>query len=170
MMSKIRTEQPGDRTAIREVHVRAFGGEEEANLVDLLRNRKKAVISLVAVLQQRVVGHILFSPISISNAPEDFRAVGLAPLAVLPEFQKLGIGSQLTHAGVQVCRQRDYDAVVVLGHPGYYPRFGFSRAKDYGLDNEYDALDAFMVMELKPGALQRVSGLVRYVPEFREAL
>ena len=170
MMTEIRAEQPNDRAAIREVHVCAFGGDEEANLVELLRNRKKAVISLVAVSQQRVVGHILFSPISISNAPEDFRAVGLAPLAVLPEFQNHGIGSQLTHAGLEACRQRDYDAVVVLGHPGYYPRFGFSRAKDHGLDNEYDALDAFLVMELKPRSLQRVSGLVQYAPEFREAL
>jgi putative acetyltransferase len=170
MMIEIRAEQTDDCAAIREVHVRAFGGDEEGSLVDLLRNRKKAVISLVAVWQERVVGHILFSPISISNAPEDFRAVGLAPLAVLPDFQNHGIGSQLTRAGLEACRQRDYDAVVVLGHPGYYPRFGFSRAKDYGLDNEYDATDAFMVMELKPGALKRVSGLVQYAPEFREAL
>jgi putative acetyltransferase len=170
MMIEIRAEQPNDRAAIREVHLCAFGGDEEANLVELLRNRKKAVISLVAVSQQRVVGHILFSPISISNAPEDLRAVGLAPLAVVPESQNHGIGTQLTRAGLEACRQRDYDAVVVLGHPGYYPRFGFSRAKDHGLENEYDAPEAFMVMELKPGALQRVSGLVQYAPEFREAL
>jgi putative acetyltransferase len=164
---EVRTERPGDLAAIREVHVRAFGGTGEANLVDLLRDRKKAPISLVAVAGDRVVGHIMFSPISISEAPEDFRGIGLAPLAVLPEYQNR-IGSQLTRAGLDACIQGGYDAVVVLGHKSYYPRFGFSRAKNFDLDNEYNAADAFMVMELKPGALQRVRGLVRYAPEFKE--
>jgi putative acetyltransferase len=168
-MVEIRKEEPDDRVAIREVNVQAFGNDEAANLVDLLRNRKKALISLVAISDQRVVGHIMFSPISISEAPEDFRGIGLAPLAVLPEFQNRGVGSQLTQAGLKWCRQGSYDAVVVLGHTSYYPRFGFARAKDYGLDNEYGAGDAFMVMELKPGALHGVHGLVQYAPEFREA-
>jgi putative acetyltransferase len=87
----------------------------------------------------------------------------------LPEFQNRGIGSQLTQAGLDACRKAGYDVVVVLGHPSYYPRFGFSKAKDYGLDNEYNAQDAFMVMELKPGVLRGLAGLVQYAPEFREA-
>jgi putative acetyltransferase len=167
-MFEIRSEQPDDRTAIREVCVRAFGDEEAANLVDLLRDRKKAPISLVALAGDKVVGHIMFSPISISEAPGDFRGIGLAPLAVLPEYQNRGIGSQLTRAGLDVCTQLGYDAVVVLGHKTYYPRFGFSRAKDRDLDNEYNAADAFMVMELKPAALKGVRGVVRYAPEFKE--
>lgn len=167
-MVEIRREQPEDYAGIREVHVRAFG-DPEANLVDLLRDRKKAPISIVAVEGDRVVGHIMFSPISISRAPVDFRGVGLAPLAVLPEFQNRGIGSRLTQAGLEACRQASYDAVVVLGHTTYYPRFGFTRAKDYRLDNEYNAQDAFMVTELKPDALKEVEGLVQYAPEFREA-
>jgi putative acetyltransferase len=88
-------------------------------------------------------------------------------LAVPPEFQRRGVGTQLSHAGIEARRQLDYDAVVVLGHPSYYPRFGFSRAKDRGLDNAYNALDAFMVMELKPAALLGIEGLVQYAPEFR---
>jgi putative acetyltransferase len=168
-MFEIRTEEPNDCAGIREVHQRAFGGDEEANLVELLRNRKKASVSLVALSTHRVVGHIMFSPVSISPAAKDFRGIGLAPLAVLPEFQNRGIGSQLTQAGLEACRKASYDVVVVLGHTSYYPRFGFLRAKDYGLDNEYDAEDAFMVMELKPGALRRLAGLVQYAPEFREA-
>jgi putative acetyltransferase len=167
-MVEIRKEEPDDQAAIREVHLQAFGNDEAANLVDLLRNRKKAPISLVAISDQRVVGHVMFSPISISEAPEGFRGIGLAPLAVLPEFQNRGVGSQLTQAGLEWCRQGSYDAVVVLGHTNYYPRFGFSRGKDYGLDNEYGAGDAFMAMELKPGALHGIRGLVQYAPEFRE--
>ncbi|HET9219917.1 MAG TPA: N-acetyltransferase [Terriglobia bacterium] len=165
---EIRSERPDDRVAIREVHVRAFGDADAANLVDLLRERKKASISLVAVAGDKVVGHIMFSPITISQAPEDFRGIGLAPLAVLPEYQNRGIGSQLARAGLDVCVQGSYDVVVVLGHTSYYPRFGFSRAKDFGLDNEYNAADAFMALELKPAALRGVRGLVRYAPEFAE--
>ena len=168
MIIEVRPEQPGDYAQVRDVHVRAFGDNEVADLVDLLRSRNKVVISLVAVSSRRVVGHILFSPITISNAAGGFRGLGLAPLGVLPEFQNRGVGSQLTQAGLEACRQLNYDAVVVLGHPTYYPRFGFTKAKDYGLDNEYNALDAFMVMELKPGVLLGIEGLVQYAPEFKE--
>lgn len=168
MTIEIRSEKPDDQQGIHEVHVRAFGGHDEARLVDLLRERQKASISLVAVSDHHVVGHIVFSPISISGAPKTFRGVGLAPLAVVPEFQNQGIGSRLTRAGLDACRRGNYDAVVVLGHVNYYPRFGFSRAKNYRLDNEYAADDAFMVVELKAGALQCIEGLVQYAPEFRE--
>jgi putative acetyltransferase len=168
VMFEIRAEEPDDCAGIREVHLCAFGGDGEANLVELLRNRKKACVSLVALSAHRVVGHIMFSPVSISSAARDFRGIGLAPLAVLPEFQNRGIGSELIRAGLRECRKAGYDAVVVLGHTSYYPRFGFSRAKDYDLDNEYNASDAFMVMELKPDALRGIAGLVQYAPEFRE--
>ena len=127
------------------------------------------MISLVAVYQKSVVGHILFSPVAVAEAPENLRAVGLAPMAVLPEFQKRGIGSKLVRAGLEACRQAGCDVVVVLGHAKYYPRFGFLKARDYGLDNEYNARDSFMVLELRKGALQEVRGLVKYSSEFREA-
>ena len=90
-------------------------------------------------------------------------------MSVLPEFQKTGIGSQLVRHGLAACQRAGCDVVVVLGHVQYYPRFGFSRAKDHGLENEYQAEDAFMVLELKKGVLQTIGGLVQFAPEFREA-
>jgi putative acetyltransferase len=165
----IRPEQPADYAAIHALLTRAFDGDAEAMLVELLRSRSKAPIALVAVLDGRVVGHVMFSPVTVANAPAAFRGIGLAPLAVLPEYQNAGIGSALIRAGLDACRRGGYDTVFVLGHVNYYPRFGFRRAKGHGLDNEYDAPDAFMVMELKEGALAGVSGLVRYAGEFGEA-
>ena len=168
-MIEIRVERPGDVAAIRDINERAFGSSAEARLVDQLRAAHKAVTSLVAQCGDQVVGHILFSPITVANAPESFRGVGLAPMSVLPEFQNQGVGSLLIREGLLACQAAQCDIVVVLGHVGYYPRFGFSRASDYGLENEYDASDAFMVLELRKGALERISGLVRFSPEFHEA-
>ena len=165
-MIEIREETPSDLPGIRYVNEQAFDGPAEARLVDMLRASGKVVVSLVAVHLDRVVGHILFSPVTVSQAPETFRGVGLAPLSVLPEFQNKGIGSRLVRNGLDACKRRRYDAVVVLGHTHYYPRFGFKRAKDYGLDNEYQALDAFMVLELNQGVLKTIRGLVKYASEF----
>lgn len=167
-MIEIRDESPDDVPMIRNVNERAFGAPAEAQLVDKLRAAQKAVVSLVAHDGDRVVGHILFSPVRVSNAPQTFRAVGLAPMSVLPELQNKGIGSQLVRHGLAACQRAGYDIVVVLGHVHYYPRFGFSRAKDYGLENEYQAEDAFMVLELRKGALDTIGGLVQFAPEFRE--
>ena len=169
-MVEIRGEAPNDYKAIREVNERAFGGAAEAKLVDMLRAAKKIVISLVAVHLNSVVGHILFSPVTVAEAPENLRAVGLAPMSVLPEFQSRGIGSRLVREGLEACRQAGCDVVVVLGHPRYYPRFGFLKAKECGLDNEYSAVDSFLVLELRKGVLPEVRGLVKYSPEFREAI
>jgi len=168
-MIEIRVERPDDVSAVRHVNELAFGGSAEARLVDELRAANKAVISLVAQHGDRVVGHILFSPVTVTNAPESFRGAGLAPMSVLPEFKNQGIGARLVRDGLAACRDAGYDVVVVLGHVGYYPRFGFAKAKDYGLDNEYGAEDAFMALELRDGALKRISGLVRFAPEFQEA-
>ena len=168
-MIEIRNELPDDSTAVRAVLVHAFGGDAEARLVELLRNHKQAPIALVATAAGQVVGQIMFSPITVADAFEGFRGIALAPVAILPEFQNQGIGSKLIRDGLEACRCAGYDAVVVLGHTTYYPRFGFSRAMDYGLNNEYNAQDAFMVLELRPGTLERIGGLVKYVPEFREA-
>ena len=168
-MVDIRRDTPEDYPAIRALHERAFGGPVEAALVDRLRAGNKIAVSLVAVQQARVVGHILFSPVTVTDAPEGLRAVGLAPMSVLPEFQNRGIGSRLVHEGLDACKRRGEQAVVVLGHPTYYPRFGFERAKDRGLDNEYGADESFMVLELEEGALQQIRGLVNYAPEFRRA-
>lgn len=168
-MVEIRHETQKDLPAVRKLNEQAFRGKAEANLVDLLRAAGKGVVSLVALHDSCVIGHILFSPITVANAPANFRGVGLAPMSVLPEFQNQGIGSRLVRAGLEACKRKRYDAVVVLGHTNYYPRFGFSRAKDYGLDNEYNELDSFMVLELNEGVLKTISGLVKYAPEFKIA-
>jgi putative acetyltransferase len=166
---EIREEDAGDRDVVRDVLQSAFAPRDaEARLVDLLRRRQRASIALAAVADQRIVGHILFSPITIASAPEGFRGLGLAPVAVHRDFQSRGIGSMLIREGLERCKQGGYDAVVVLGRPNYYPRFGFRVANAYGLENEYGAGDAFMVLGLKDGILDKVNGLVRYAPEFRE--
>ena len=129
-MAEIRPERTQDIPAVSELNQRAFGRLEEGRLVDLVRRRDEPVISLVAVDSDQVVGHILFSPVSIESSQQTHRAVGLRPMAVRPDFQRQGIGRQLIEEGLQVCRQAGYEIVVVLGHPSYYPRFGFMLARD----------------------------------------
>jgi putative acetyltransferase len=161
-------ERPGDRAAIRRVHELAFGRPTEADLVDTLCACGMATLSLVAVEDDRIVGHILFSPVTIESGDRTFRAVGLAPMAVLPKRQRQGIGSQLVKAGLVECRNAGYDGVVVLGHPTYYPRFGFVPASQYGIKSEYEVPDeAFMILPWHEGMLEDRGGVARYQPEFR---
>jgi putative acetyltransferase len=162
----IRPEQPADAAAVRYVNEQAFEGPDEARIVEMLNERGKALISLVAIAGEQVVGHILFSPVTIDPALHSLQIVGLAPMAVLPDFQRQGIGTALVKEGVRRCREMGFDAVVVLGHPEYYPRFGFTKASTLGLTNEYEADEAFMVLELQSGSLKEVQGLVRYAREF----
>ena len=164
----IRPEQPPDIDHVRVVNQRAFGRPDEAAIVDAVRDSPGA-ISLVAIDGDRVVGHILFTPVVIDGPDATIPAAGLAPMAVLPEYQRRGIGSQLVQAGLDACRAAGYDIVVVLGHPKYYPRFGFVVASTRGLTCEYPVpAEAFMVVELRAGTLSRAHGLVRYRPEFAE--
>lgn len=159
---EIRSEEEEDVAAIRAVNESAFETEAEANLVAVLRKRARPIISLVAIDRGAVVGHIFFSPVVLPGHP-DLRIMGLAPMAVLPEQQRRGAGSALVRAGLKECKDRGFGAVVVLGHPGYYPRFGFIPASRFGLRCEYDVPDeAFMAIELAPGHLSRVSGKIKY--------
>jgi len=169
MVIEIRTEKSEDCAAIQRINEAAFGGSKEANLVEMLRQADKVCLSLVAIQHGQPVGHILFSPVTIADTRDDFPAIGLAPLAVLPPFQRMGIGSKLVRQGLLDCKREGYRVVVVLGDPHYYARFGFLRASDHQLDNEYHAYEAFMALELQDGALQEVRGLVKYAPEFRAA-
>lgn len=166
---QIRDEQPSDANFILRVHRAAFGGDVEVRLVDLLRQRNKSLISLVAEIGDDIIGHILFSAVTITGAAPNIRAIGLAPVAVLPESQRKGIGSALIHEGLDRGKRAGYDLVVVLGDPAYYARFGFRSAKQFGLENEYGVDEEFMVLELTKGIVARVSGLVQYAPEFKEA-
>ena len=165
----VRAENREDRGAVRRVNELAFDGAGEANLVDALRENEPAHVSLVAEEDGRVVGHIFFSPVTVESGGESFEAVGLAPMAVLPEFQNRGVGSQLVRRGLEECARRGHEVVFVLGHPEFYPRFGFTPAKAQGLACEYPVPDdVFMVLELRPGALRGRKGLVKYRPEFAE--
>ncbi len=164
----MRLEQLGDEPGVRDTNELAFGEPVEARLVDALRSAAD-YLSLVATLDGRVVGHILFTPVTL-EPPITRRMAGLAPMAVRPEHQRSGIGGQLIRAGLEECRRNGYVAVVVLGHPEYYPRFGFVRAETFGLRCEFPSPpEAFMAIELEPGALSGVQGLVRYLPQFAEA-
>ena len=166
-MLTIRPETAADIAAIHDINARAFGRRGEADLVDRLRAANHASVSLVAERDGHVVGHILFSPVTMEHAPGSFRGAGLAPMSVLPEYQHTGIGSALVRDGLAACRRAGFDAVVVLGHVHFYTRFGFSRASDVGLDNEYGATDAFMVVALRDGGLNDLDGMVKYAPEFQ---
>ncbi|MEG4818207.1 N-acetyltransferase [Microcoleus sp. K5-D4] len=163
----IRTENPEDVEAVRNINIAAFGRENEANLVDRLRGIA-STFSFVAVQSDRVVGHILFSPVVVEGkCSRNLSILGLAPVAVLPEYQRQGIGTLLIQHGLEECRRSGFQAVVVLGHPDFYPRFGFIPASRKSLGCEYDVPDeAFMVLELESGALQDCSGTVKYRSEF----
>jgi len=166
MTIAIRPERDGDRDQIRVVNERAFGGPAEADIVDELRDSAGS-ISLVAIVDDRIAGHIFFTPVSIDGVAPLGASVGLAPLAVLPELQRRGIGSTLVRAGLDACRSAGYGIVVVLGHPEYYPRFGFLPSSRAGLVCEFPVSpEAFMALELVPGALAAVRGMVRYHPRF----
>ncbi len=165
-MATIRAEGVDDIPAIRVVNRAAFARPAEADLVDLLRARGKLVLSLVAESQGTIVGHIAFSRVALDMRP-DLRGVGLAPMAVLPTMQRRSIGSLLVREGLCRCADMKWDFAVVLGHPDYYPRFGFAAASSYGLRCAWDVPDGvFMACELRPGALAAVQGLVAYEPEF----
>jgi putative acetyltransferase len=169
-MITIRQEKEEDPAAIRFVLEQAFAQTEEADLVDTLRQRGALALSLVAMQDNRVVGYILFTPVTIESRHSIFDAIGLGPMGVLPPLQRKGIGSQLVHAGLEKCRQGDHEIVVVLGYPGFYQKFGFSSAKPRGIHCEFEVPDeVFMIMELREGAVDGRGGLVRYQPEFRLA-
>lgn len=162
----IRPEVERDRAAVHALNVSAFDGPAEAALVDLLRDQAQPLISLIAEENSAVVGHILFSPVALSGHPV-LRIMGLAPMAVAPSHQRRGIGSALVRAGLEQCRQLGVDAVFVLGHPAYYPRFGFAPAVARGIRSEYDVPDdTFMVLELDIGTLGGRSGTVTYHEAF----
>lgn len=163
----IRPEQPGDEHGIRAVHIAAFERETEADLVDQLRATASPLLSLVAI-QDTIIAHLMCSPVVCKAAPA-MQIMGLAPMAVLPKHQRTGIGSALVSDAVERCGEESYDAIIVLGHPAYYRRFGFQPASNFGIQSIYGAPDeAFMALELDPGSLRHASGQVRYHAAFDE--
>ena len=166
-MFTIRSEEHKDQNAIHEINRQAFETEAEANLVDALRGVEQAFISLVAEEDGKLIGHILFTPVFVGGGFDGTKYMGLAPVAVLPEYQNRGAGSQLVRAGLQACREIGTELVFVLGHPTYYPRFGFQPVAPLGLHYQDAQADPFFfVLELAPGALEGVSGTVSFHPLF----
>jgi len=168
-MISIRPEKPEDNLAIHKVNTLAFGRADEAKLVDELRNCPEFIagLSLVACEAEKIIGHILFSTVTIVKGNKSFPILSLAPMAVHPDYQGQGIGSELAREGLARARGLGYGAVVVIGHPEYYPRFGFSSARARGLQAPFPVPDdAFMVLELSDGALKGIAGTLKYPPAF----
>jgi putative acetyltransferase len=169
LMIRIRPERPEDIASIDEINRLAFGGEEEAKLIKAIRGSDYFIpeLSLVAVEDDRIVGHILFSPVTIESSESSVTALALAPMAVVPEYQNKGSGTDLVKHGLEVCKKLCHTIVIVVGHPEYYSRFGFKPAREYGLEAPFEVPDdAFMALELVPGALKNVRGMVKYNPAF----
>jgi putative acetyltransferase len=168
-MLSIREETPGDIPLIRRVNVSAFGGPAEADIVDSLREAGALKYSIVAIDKCEIVGHLAFSPVTITADKIAVSALGLAPMAVLPSRQRGGIGTKLIRYWLENFADEQDNLVVVVGHADYYPRFGFKPAKPFGIRWEHDVPDdVFMVLELRPGALAETQGVVRYHSAFAD--
>jgi len=170
-MVTIRPEHPDDIAAIRAVNNSAFGQKAEAIIVDSIRTSCPDNVSLVAVDDGQVIGHIFFSPVTISSEHGVNHGMGLGPMSVLPDRQRQGIGSLLVHTGIEIIRERKSPFIIVLGHPQYYPRFGFVPALQYGLLPQWEGIpdDVFMVLVLDEKYMSGVSGTVKYREEFDQA-
>jgi putative acetyltransferase len=166
----IRPERPDDVARVRDLNTLAFGQPAEARLVDTLRANCADALSLVAD-DNAVVGHILFTPVTIENTEPPLVGMGLAPMAVHPDRQRDGIGTQLVTRGLEILRERHCPFVVVVGHPEYYPRFGFQPASRRGLSSQWEGIPdaAFMVLVLDETAMAGASGVARYRAEFDAA-
>jgi putative acetyltransferase len=165
----IRPERPEDIDAIFEVNYQAFAQDGEARLVNALRDDGDYLqeLSLVAVSGDRIIGHILFPPVVIVSDTGETKALALAPLAVHQDFQCLGIGAALIEEGLKECQRLGHRIVIVVGHPTYYPKFGFTVARDFGIHAPFPCPDeAFMALPLACGALDGISGTVRYPGAF----
>jgi putative acetyltransferase len=161
---EIREERPGDVAAIRDLNKRAFGQDQEGNIVDALRSNGAALLSLVATLNGRVVGHVMYSPLSVGG---EVAGAALGPMAVLPEYQRQGIGSKLVEAGNRKLKGAGCPFVIVVGHASYYPRFGFRPAGTRGIKCEWEVPDdVFMLLVLDEAKMRGVSGLAKYRHEF----
>ncbi len=166
----IRKHRPADVLGIREVNTLAFGQPDEADLVERLRERCQELVELVAVLGDEIIGHIVFSPATIECGKRTVTGAALGPMAVMPKHQRQGVGTKLVRSGVSILQQSDCTFLVVIGHPAFYPRFGFRPASQFGVQCDWDVPDAvFMMMVLAEDEMHGVEGKVTFRPEFSQA-
>lgn len=159
---RIRKEREEDKESVRRLNESAFDTATEANLVDALREQAQPTISLVADDRSEIVGHIMFSSVALAEHP-DRKIMGLAPMAVLPNHQRKGVGTKLIFAGLEECEKLEFGAVVVRGHPEYYPRFGFVPSSRFGIGCEYEVPEeVFMAKELREGYRHGATGIITY--------
>lgn len=170
-MTEIRVEEAQDVSQVRTLNELTFGQPAEADVVDKLRVVCGDYLALVAD-DEGIVGQIVFTPAVVEEPGRRAVGMGLAPLAVIPERQRQGIGSALTRRGLEILRERGCPFVIVLGHPEYYPRFGFERASAHGLTCQWEGIpdEAFMVLILDADAMEGVTGVAAYRDEFNEAM
>lgn len=168
----IRREKPEDIKQIHSVNELAFEAPEEARIVDTLREICPDTLSLVAEDEGEIVGHIFFSTVEIDSSGTVIKGMGLAPMAVQPDRQSQGIGSQLVRAGLKILKEQGCAYVIVVGHPGFYPKFGFEPASKYHLTCQWEGVpdEAFMIVVNDPTSLLGVKGVARYRDEFDEAM
>ncbi len=167
----IRSETENDYGEITKINDLAFGQSEEGLLVEKLRLNPNFIkdLSLVAEIDKKVIGHILFFPIKIEKGETTFDSLALAPMSVLPEFQKKGVGSKLVSKGLKATEKFGHKSVIVLGHENYYPKFGFVPTSKWKIKSPFEVPDeVFMAIELKEDDLKGVSGVVKYPKEFDE--
>jgi putative acetyltransferase len=168
----IRLEQQSDIKDIRDINEKAFGQPQEANIIDNLRKNCEELLSMVAIDKEKIVGHILFSPVTIEREHGVLKGMGLAPMAVLPDLQRQGIGSQLVNMGIEQLRNTKCPFIIVLGHPEYYPRFGFEPASRFGIKSQWEGIpdNVFMILWLDTSMKNQITGIAKYRSEFNETI
>jgi putative acetyltransferase len=165
----IRTEQEHDQKEVAHITQQAFAGKDEVTLVERLRKSGVPIISLVAEKDHTLVAHILFSPVTLENSTVAISIAVLAPMAILPTWQNRGIGSKLVEAGLVECKEAGYEAIVVLGHPQFYTRFGFVSSVAHNIHSEYDVPpEVFMIKPLTEKPLEDCEGTIKYHQVFKE--
>ena len=172
MKIEIRREQPGDYECVRNVNDEAFKQETEGKIVDRVRESDPDHLSLVAIDDRQIIGHIFFSRVIIESKEDIVNGMGLAPMAVLPSYQNQGIGSMLVKRGIKILKENAIPFIIVLGHEHYYPRFGFTIASCHGIRCQWERVPdkAFLIMILDDRIMQNVKGIARYRKEFDEAI
>ena len=171
-MIEIRLEKPEDIPFIRSVNEQAFKRLAEAGIVDKLRLACADHLSLVAEDNGSIVGHIMFTPVPVTNGDRTIQGMGLAPMAVLPSRQRQGIGNLLARSGIQILQKKHCPFIIVLGHPDYYPLLGFQPASRFNIKSQWDDIpdEAFLILVMDDTAMQNISGIATFRDEFNEAV